>query len=288
MSDARIVDRGYRPYDGPRLGAPGAIRSLVRHTAWRVLGIRRNARTKVLPALSAGIAYVPAVVFVGIAAFIPDDRLRDDVLPSYGEYYGFVTMAIVVFAAFVAPEALCPDRRSGMLGLYLASPLTRDTYLLAKGVAVGGLLALTTLGPPLLLLLANTLQGVGPDDPLDVLTTLARVVAAGFMLAAFFTVLSLVASSLTDRRAVASAGVVLVLLVSAVVANVLVEEMDAPGWVLAFDLFDTPFELAGRIFGERGEVPEVSTAALATSAAVVIGLGSLFVRTRYQRLAVVS
>ena len=40
--------------------------------------------------------------------------------------------AVLVFVAFVAPEVLCPDRRTGMLGLYLASPLTRDTYLVGK------------------------------------------------------------------------------------------------------------------------------------------------------------
>ena len=32
---------------------------------------------------------------------------------------------VLVFTAFVAPEILCTDRRSGMLGLYLASPLRR-------------------------------------------------------------------------------------------------------------------------------------------------------------------
>ena len=62
-------------------------------------------------------------------------------LPTYGEYYGFIVSAIIVFVAFVAPEVLCTDRRTGMLGLYLASPLTRDTYLLAKAIAVAVVLA---------------------------------------------------------------------------------------------------------------------------------------------------
>ena len=37
---ARILERGYRSYDGPRLGARGAMRSLVRHSVQRVLGPR--------------------------------------------------------------------------------------------------------------------------------------------------------------------------------------------------------------------------------------------------------
>src|SRR3712207_8505042 len=57
------------------------------------------------------------------------------VLPTYHEYYGFITAAIVVFVALVGPEVLCPDRRDGMLGMYLASPLTRDSYLGAKLLA---------------------------------------------------------------------------------------------------------------------------------------------------------
>src|SRR5437764_383252 len=81
-ADARIIDRGYRPYDGPRLGAAGAVRSLIRHTAQRVMGLRRPFQYKVLPLLSAGIAYVPAIVFVGLSALIKDDRVRQGFLPT--------------------------------------------------------------------------------------------------------------------------------------------------------------------------------------------------------------
>jgi ABC-2 type transport system permease protein len=285
-ADARILDRGYRPYTGARLGERGAIQSLVLHTARRVLGIRRNARTKVLPIVTGGIAYVPAIVFVGIAAFIRDNDLQDSFLPTYGEYYSFVTLAILLFTAFVAPEALCPDRRSGMLGLYLASPLTRDTYLVAKGVSVGGLLALTTLGPPMLLLVANTLQGIGPDGPGDVALVFGRVVLAGVVLSAFFTSLSLACAACTDRRAIASAAIILLLFVTAAVTSVLVDPVGAPDWVNAFNLAAAPFELARRVFGEPGEVPEISTVALVVADVVVTVACSTLVWLRYRRLAV--
>ena len=91
-------------------------------------------RSKILPVLAALLAYVPAIVFVGLAALLPRTTfLENDLLPTYAEYYGFITSAIVVFVAFVAPEVLCTDRRTGMLGLYLASPLTRYTYLAGQG-----------------------------------------------------------------------------------------------------------------------------------------------------------
>ena len=41
-----------------------------------------------------------------------------------------------LFVTFAAPEALCPDRRWRTLSLYLASPLDRMTYVLAKAIAI--------------------------------------------------------------------------------------------------------------------------------------------------------
>ena len=56
MSDARILDRGYRRYDGPRHGVRGAMRSLAAHSAQRALGLRLPLATKLFPVLSAVIA----------------------------------------------------------------------------------------------------------------------------------------------------------------------------------------------------------------------------------------
>jgi ABC-2 type transport system permease protein len=286
MTDARILDRGYRAYDGPRRGPSGAVRSVMLYSVRRAIGLRRTVWAKALPIASIALAYVPALAFVGIAALLPD-LLEGDLLPQYPDYYGFVTSAIIVFSAFVAPEVLCPDRRNGMLGLYLSAPLTRDTYLLAKAAAVASVLALVTLGPPLLLLIAYTFEGTGPANPGDFLLVLIRIVAAGVAISAAHTTLSLAIASLTDRRAVASAGVILVLLVSAAATGVLVDVADAPEWVLVFNLLVMPFELVQRIYGVE-LLPEVPTwAVLAANVAwSVVAAG--VVRFRYQRLAVRS
>ena len=123
--DARILDRGYRRYDGPRRGIGGSITTLVVHSIQRALGLRRTVWAKVLPFGGALIAYLPAVVFVGVVALVPVDELEADYLPSYGDYYGFIITAIMVFVALVAPEVLCTDRRSGMLGKESAAPIAR-------------------------------------------------------------------------------------------------------------------------------------------------------------------
>jgi len=286
MSQARIFDRGYRSYDGPRLGRTGAVRSLLRSTAQRVMGIKRPARAKVLPVAAAVIAFVPAMVFIGVAALVDDERVRRNVIPSYGEYYGFIVSALVVFAAFVAPEALCPDRRTGLLGLYLASPLTRTSYLLSKVAAVMGLLAIATLGPPLLMMVAFILQGLGPDGPLDVLVVLSQIVAAAVVVAGVYAAVSLGLSSLTDRKAFAAGSVLLLLLVTSAITGALVNGVGAPEWLFAFNLVVSPFELVQRIYGERGTLRETSTTLLwvVNLGWIVLGFGTMW--WRYRRLVV--
>jgi ABC-2 type transport system permease protein len=292
--EARIIEGGYRRYDGVRTGVKGAVRSTTVNAMQRALGLRRSARFKILPVLAAVLAYVPAIVYAGVAAlFPPNELLRNDFLPSYAEYYFFITAAIVLFCAFVAPEVLCTDRRTGMLGIYLASPLTRTSYLLSKAASVLIVLAIVTLGPPLFLLVAYVLVGAGPEGPVEIGTLALQIVVAGLLISAFYSSLSLAVSSITDRKAAASASIVVILLLSSVVTGVLVEGADATPYLLLADLFFLPFQAVFFVFGEAAAgddgaplYSEITAPLTYAACAAWIVLFSAIVAYRYQRLEV--
>ena len=258
-SDARILDRGYRHYDGERTGVSGAVRSVVIHSIQRGLGMRRTIWAKVLPVLTAAIAYIPAIIFVGIVALIPARSLTDFVLPSYGEYYGYVISAILLFVAFAAPEMLCTDRRSGMLGIYLASPLSRGTYLLAKALAVAATLSIVCLGPPLLMLVANLLQSQGPTGAGDIALTALRVLLAGLMITLLYTGVTLGVASLTDRKSIATAGIILLVLVSGTIGGIL-GDVTGNHTFYALSLSTLSLAIGPLVHGENMELDNLNTA----------------------------
>lgn len=285
-STARIGERGYQRYTGPRAGHGHAVRSLYVQTVRRVLGLRRPARTKILPVLSIVIAFVPAIVFIGIIALF-GSRITF-VLPDYPEYYGFITAAVLLFVTFVASEALCPDRRNRTLSIYLASPLTRETYVLSKAAAVASVLSAVTIGPLLLLLLGYMFQNNGPDGPLAVLQTFSRIVLAGLLVTLFYTAISLAVASLTDRRAIAAASTLLLLVGSNIVANVLTVVSGNEHFQL-FNLMAVPFGVVEAVFATSAFQDEgftIETWTLYAAAFSVIALGSLIVLLRYRRLRV--
>ncbi len=245
---AQIIDRGYRSYDGPRTGLPGAMRSIVRYSMRHTLGLGRAARHKILPWLAVVIALVPAVVFVGIAVVLDVDLITDEILPDYHEYYGFISAALLFYCGIVVPDILVADRRNGMLPLYLATPLQRWSYLTSKALAVVLTLAVITVGPVLFLLLAYTLEGSGPDGLIEWLKIFARIIASGAAISAAFAAASLAAASLTDRRAFASVGVILLLWGGGILTTVLVEVSDMSEQLYVFDLGGISDELKQRIY----------------------------------------
>ncbi len=293
MSGARIHEAGYRRYEGERLGVSSAMVSLWIHGIQRVLGLKRRLSAKVLPAVSIGFAFVPAIVFIGLAAFLQEDLIREEILPEYHDYYGFIVFAILLFTAFVAPEVLCTDRRTGMLSLYLASPLTRDTYLVAKAASVLTVLLTVTLGPLLLLLLAYTVEGAGPDSVGDFVVLLGRILVAGVTVALLWTALSLAMSSATSRKAFASAAIIVTILVSGIVVGILSSSdgLDFPDWLGIFDFFSLPFELTTRIFGERNVNDDGAASRMNAGLVWAANLGwtavfASFTRWRYQHMDV--
>ena len=283
--DAQLYDLGYRRYDGPRERPARAILTLAEFTARRVLGLGRGARHKVLPALTLAIAYLPALASVLYAVLA--ENIGGGDLITYGDYMFIIGSALGLFAALVAPEALCPDKRTGMLGLYLAGPLDRNRYLLAKGVGVVAVMLLITLGPLLFMLLAFVLAGHGPSAT-EAPELLAQIFAAGIVTALLYAALSMAVSSFTTRRAAAAVGVVLLLFVPASIVRAAIESAD---WPKELDLLSSPFvvfELAYRIFGERGDpadpVATLSTWLVAAGVGAAILVGGLVCWIRYRRL----
>src|SRR6187431_746375 len=248
--DAQIAARGFQPYEGPRSGVAGAIRSVSVESVRATLGLGRPARTKIFPVAAVAIAYVPAIVFVGISVLIPGDLLDPNEVADYASYYGFITLAIILFSALVAPEVLVSDRRNGMLAMYLSTPLHRGTYLTAKMIAVAVTLGLVTLGPPILVLLGYTFDGSGPDGVGNWMATLLRILVSGIAVSAALTSISMAASSLTDRRAFAAIGIVLIVLASPILAAALVEGAGLSPYWWMISLFSMPFELVNRIYGQ--------------------------------------
>ncbi len=285
--EARIYEQGYRRYDGARTGVPGAIKTLVGHSVRAVLGLGRAARHKVMPLAVIAFAFTPAVVFVGVAALLPGD-LEEGFLPSYAEYYGFVSAALFLFTAFVAPELLCTDRRTGMLGVYLASPLDRRTYLLGKTIAISSILAIVTIGPPLLLLIALSLEDAGPPTWSEGIRLGLRIIASGAMMSAFYAAISMAVSATTDRKGAATATTLGLLVGSAIVTNGLVEGGGLSTRILLGDLLNLPLQLAFRIHGEQGEWTgrEVSTELMWLATIGIIALCAGWVWDRYRRMLV--
>jgi ABC-2 type transport system permease protein len=283
--EARLFDLGYRRYDGPRREPAWALLRLAIFTARRVLGLGRVARHKVLPAITLAVAYVPALVSVAITVLVGDVVEGD--LITYGEYTFFIGSALALFAALVAPEALCTDRRTGMLGLYLAGPLDRDRYLVAKAAAVLAVMLTITVGPLLFMLIAFLVAGHGPSAA-DTPALLLRILAVGVTTALLYASLSLAVSSFTTRRAAAAVAIVLLLLVPPIVSGTAVESAGAPD---ELDLVSAPFvaaELSNRIFEETSEdgppVTEVSTWLIASALAAMVVAGALVCWLRYRHL----
>lgn len=285
--EAAIYDQGYRSYDGPRTGIRGAIRTLVIHSIRAVLGLGRSARHKVIPFSVIVMAYVPAAVFVGVAALLPSD-LEEGFLPTYAGYYGYMSAPLFLFASLVAPELLCTDRRTGMLGVYLASPLDRRTYLLGKTMAVSSILAVVTIGPPLLLLIALSLEDAGPDGFDGFLSTAGRIILSGAVMSALYAAISMAISATTDRKAAATASIIGLLIGSAAVSSAVVEGGEqSERWYLG-NLVALPVELAARIHGETGDViyRNISTGLIWLAMLALVGCCAGWIWYRYRRMLV--
>lgn len=195
-----VYDLGYQHYSGERLGRSHAIRALTVYSIKRGLGIKKKWTSKIMPVLLYTAAFVPAIIVAGILAFAPSG-----VTFNYHNLHEIVGVVLLIFAAALAPEMLCDDRRENVISLYFARSITRFDYLSSKLLAMAILMGTIAYGPALLLFLARVFLA---GDPIgyffDHLGDLGRIAVNGALAATFLAAIGLSVASFTNRKGVAT------------------------------------------------------------------------------------
>lgn len=272
---AEIFDRGYRSYDGPRAGVQSSMRAVFVATVQRALGLRRKFRYKIVPLATILIAYVPALVFLGVTALLPSE-IAGQVVAEYAGYFELITVTMLLLTAFVVPEVMGSDRKTGLFGLYMASPLSRWSYLGAKFVAVLAVLSLVTTMPSVFQMAGYSLMGIGPDGFVEILKTLFKIVVSGLILSIFFALFGMAASTLTNRHLFASAGIVMTTIATTGFTEAIIENTDSPAWVELLSVFQIPLELIVRVWGSSDEFPGIEGVSTIASFGAWAGACALF------------
>lgn len=217
VAGGEVFDLGYRHYDGAREGRWRSRRAIWRDGVRTTLGLGRSVSKKVAPFGLIALAWFPALIVIIITGFISTfggpaaEQIEG---PTFGDYYHWAFIFVTLFSAIVAPELLCPDRRQGVITLYLVRPITPVDYVAARWSAFFYVLLLVLWMPQALLFGWSALSA---DEPLrwaaDHWDAIPRILAAGAVIAAPMTALAMMASSFTTRRpyaAVATLAIVLI------------------------------------------------------------------------------
>nr|WP_049580096.1 ABC transporter permease subunit [Streptomyces sp. SBT349] len=231
--DARIHDIGYRRYDGERLGAMYARRSLLVHSLRGAFGLGRSARAKVLPFGLFAIMCLPAVVMVAVAVTTGLDELPID----YTAYAMFLQPIIGLYLALAAPQMVSLDLRFKTIPLYFSRPIDRSDYVAAKAAALAVALFLF-IGIPLVIAYAGGLLaelGFGGQT-----TAFLRGLLMTAIFCVLHSVISLLIASFTPRRGFGVAAIIAVLTIPYFAATAIMAvadeqgNTDAVGWLALF------------------------------------------------------
>ena len=216
-SEGQVFDLGYLNYGGAREGRARARKALFVNGIRTCFGLGRGAMAKVLPILFFLSVMAPAAVFSVMSGLFGETLVELVDLPGHEDYYEIVSVILFLFAAIIAPELLCTDRRSGVINLYLVRPLTSNDYVLGRWSAFFLVSLVFIYSGQVLLLLGLTL---GASEPLEYLREnwldIPRFLGAGLAIAVITTTIPLAAASLTDRRAYATVAVIGVFLLSTI------------------------------------------------------------------------
>lgn len=235
------------------------------------------------------IAMGPALIVLGVRALFSEFSERSpidilEVLP-YVEYQSVIGIIILLFAIVLAPDLLCPDRRDGTLALYFATAVGRGEYLAGRFLGAAVPLLMVTLVPMLVLFAGVAFFDESPFGYLgDEWGQLPRILAAGVLLAVYYAAVALAVASLTERRAYAIGGYVLLLISSTVIAGLVQDARGRSDYAEVGQLSTLPIGFARTLWPDSG----IDTPAWAWAAGYLLVVGGalavLLRRYRPERL----
>jgi ABC-2 type transport system permease protein len=254
-ANGTVFDIGYQRYGGLRGGPFRRRWAVVKDGIRTALGLGRGGRAMILPwlfiGLLVGIAFIMALI-AGAALRLGGPEAVEQ-LPSHSDFYGIASVFFFLFAAVVAPELLCPDRRNGTIHLYLVRPITGTDYIVARWLAFL-LVSLGVAWIPQFVLLVGVVMG--NPDPLAYLlihwADIPRILAAGAALAVYTTTLAMLVAGMTTRRAYASVFLVGLFVITTPFTTGVASEIGgtAGQWISMFNLSNIPVHVNDLIFGE--------------------------------------
>lgn len=262
-----VFDIGYRNYEGAREGRQRSRLAIYKNGLRTSLGIGRGGRAKILPLgfviVLSVIGLIMALVAGAVDRYTAPGMAQRLNLPSHADYYGIAATILFVFAAVVAPELLCRDKREGVISLYLVRPLTGTDYIVARWCAFLTVILSAALLPQVILFLGLMLSDPVPLAYLKAhWTDIPRFLSAGTVMAVYTTTLALLTASFTTRRAYAAVFLVGLFVVSAPFTIGLAQELDGPlgQWVSMLNLTNIPLHVSDIVFGEVSEITKVAPA----------------------------
>jgi ABC-2 type transport system permease protein len=259
-----VFDIGYQSYTGRREGRGRSRLAVFKDGVRTALGFGRGARAKVLPwffiGVLAAISLVMAIV-AGAAERLGGPGTAEKAnLPSHSDFFGIASIILFVFAAVVAPELLCPDRRNRVISLYLVRPLTGSDYIVSRWAAFFVVMTLGAAWLPQVILFLGL--SMGDPAPVEYLRQhwldVPRFLAAGAAMAAYTTTLAMLVASFTTRRAYASVFLVGLFVITTPFTVGLADELGGRvgQWISMFNLTNIPVHVNDVIFGDVSEITE--------------------------------
>ncbi len=277
IREGTVFDIGYQSYAGPREGRNRARLSVVKDGVRISLGLGRGAWAKVLPWLFIVvlvlIAFIWALVIGAVERMGGPGTAAEIGIASHSDYYGVASILIFVFAAIGAPELLCPDRRDGVISLYLVKPLTASDYVFSRWFAFFSVMVAVAWLPQFIMLVGLCMGDARPVDYLQQhWLDIPRFLAAGIAISAYTTTLAMLTAAFTTRRAYASVFLVGLFAITTPFTTGLASEIGGTvgQWISMFNLSNIPVHVNDVIFGKASSVTRGAPAA-ELSAWILVG-----------------